>query len=84
VLLGYALSSPLQADPLYVKKRRIKFYSIYSPSPAEALTKEDHTAPIQTAPLKLHSEGGTLNGLRYAKRQQVHSGVAKHLFVAQS
>lgn len=84
VPLGYALSSPLQAGPFYVRKRRIEFWSICSPSPAEVLTQEDHTAPIQTAPLQLHSEGGTLNGLRYAKRGQVHSGVAKHLFVARS
>ena len=84
VRFRYALSSPLQAGPFYVRKRRIEFWSICSPSPAEVLTQEDHTAPIQTAPLQLHSEGGTLNGLRYAKRGQVHSGVAKHLFVAQS
>jgi hypothetical protein len=81
VRFWYALRSPLQAGPFYVRKRPIEFWSICSPSPTEALTKEDHTAPIQTAPLKLHSEGGTLNGLKYAKRRQVHSGVAKYPFV---
>ena len=46
VFFRYAFSSPLQAGLFYVKKRRIEFQSICSPSLAKALTKQDHTAPI--------------------------------------
>ena len=72
-VLGMPSAHRSKAGPFYVRKRLIELWSICSPSPTEALTHEDHTAPIQTAPLKLHSEGGTL------KRTQIRQASAGSL-----
>lgn len=53
VLLGYTLCTLLEAGTFGVQKIAYENEAISSFGPAQALAIEDHTAPIQTAPVKL-------------------------------
>jgi hypothetical protein len=54
VFFKYTLSVSTLAGPIFPGKERQKFGSVWPVGPPGVLTKEDQTAPYQTAPQKLH------------------------------